>query len=42
LSTGATFALNKTNAIFVKLARSYDSDFEASTDAITVGYKLSF
>jgi len=42
LSTGATFALNKTNAVFVKLARSYDSDFEASTDAITVGYKLSF
>lgn len=42
LSTGATFALNKTNAVFVKLARTYDSDFNASTDAVTVGYKLSF
>jgi len=42
LSTGATFAINKTNAVFVKLARSYDKDFNASTDAVTVGYKFSF
>jgi len=42
LSTGATFAINKTNAVFVKLARSYDGDFKASTDAVTFGYKFSF
>ncbi|CAB5220723.1 hypothetical protein UFOVP247_28 [uncultured Caudovirales phage] len=43
ISTGATFNIMKDHAVFVKLARSYDADFSAATtDAVTVGYKLSF
>jgi hypothetical protein len=42
VSTGATFTVADGHAVFVKLARSYDADFVATTDAVTAGYKLSF
>ena len=42
LTTGATFALNKSYSVYANVSRSFDADYEATSDAVTTGVTLKF